>query len=217
MPYSGESIENECIEYLTFTSNDIIIVNQPQNRNSSMLHISLYILLPQSAVKAPFRNTDYVVPRDTLHKIARDNKVPITAIVRDSIKERLLQVSKDLWKPIALTFLSIIGTGLLLAIIITFFQRKYSYKRKGRLSVFDSNDTTVQEISPPIKPGTVAPTPSDGCSLINVSENGEDRSGSEQSSCAGETADPPNHLLLLKMRSEFNHPFANNDTENSIT
>ena len=195
-----------------------MIVQPPQviRGNSSKIHISLYILLPQSAVKAPFRATDYVVPQNTLNRISHDNKVPINAIVRDGVKESLLQVAKDLWKPVALTFLSIIGAAFLLAVLTTFFHRKYSYNKRGRLSVLDSNDT-VQEISPPIKATTVAATtPSDGCSLINVSENGEVRSGSEQSSYDGE-AGTNNHLLLLKMRSEFHHPFANNDPENSIT
>lgn len=208
----------ECTKYLIIAPENIIILNQSPLGNSSSLQITLYVLLPATAVKAPFRDTDYVVPAATLETIVHKNKKTIGALIRDSIHEESL--SKEVWKPVALTFLSIIAAALSLAVLITCFQRKNAYKKGRKLNVVLSNDI-VHEIHKPAidKKDSRADTPGegDGASFINVSENGETRTASERSSCNGETGN--NYILTtLKTRPvEFYHPFANNDIDSNIT
>lgn len=223
--YNSESWTNECVEYLKFVPANVIIHQTPiVSNSSSSLQIAVYVLLPESAILAPFRHTDYVVPQATLKIIIQNNENTISALMRDTIN-KLVTVSKTVWKELALTFLIVFGIifiAITSAVMITYFHK--NYKRLIRQpSVFKFNKIASANHIPASKPFSLSNESStttctsqsspDGYSLIDVSEVGTSESTSTNGH--GSNTDHSDSLMkrLNSMRSEqdieFHHPFAN--------
>lgn len=108
-------------------------------RGTVALEIRFYVILPSNAERAPYRETNYVVPRATLSQIVSQDGDVIEAFVRNSLSPPL--TSKVLhpvngWQVVGITFsllFSVIVVALLLvgvrkvAIIIKQKQVHYTF------------------------------------------------------------------------------------------
>ena len=199
------------------------------------LKLNIYVLLPDGAIKSPFRKTEYVIPKDTLSKIVKNNDDLIGAVVRDAVSEFLMILNEG-WRQ-ACIGLIVILTLLVLIGAVTFgiiqMHKWYSWKRHRTVIISSSNlqkcspqklapDTQVQTTSfmkcadSLTSPSTSSTRPMpDDQSLLNVSEGSTSSSGRSSANrhwCR-------THTLLQKLESvasqssstgndDYNHPHA---------
>ena len=87
------SIENN---YANFHQADIVVISNDTKEVASSdeagvlaLEIRFYVILPNNAERAPYRETNYVVPRVTLSEIVNQDGAVIEAVVRNSLSPSL--------------------------------------------------------------------------------------------------------------------------------
>ena len=94
------------------------------------LQVKFYVKLPDAASRAPYRETNYVVPRATLTRIVEQDEKVIEAVVRDSVSPSLTVKAVDGWLvsgSILVVISAILVSVMLLAGIIAVV---YKYKQK---------------------------------------------------------------------------------------
>ena len=89
------SIENN---YANFHQADIVVISNDTKEVASSandgagiraLEIRFYVILPNNAERAPYRETNYVVPRVTLSEIVNQDGAVIEAVVRNGLSPSL--------------------------------------------------------------------------------------------------------------------------------
>ena len=121
------SIENN---YASFHQANIVVISNdtkeiPSSASSGAggtlaLEIRFYVVLPSNAERAPYRETNYVVPRATLSEIISQDGDVIEAFVRNSLSPPLTPKAVhqvDGWKVVGMTF-SILFSVIILALIL---------------------------------------------------------------------------------------------------
>ena len=84
------------------------------------LEIRFYVILPSNAERAPYRETDYVVPRATLSEIISQDKEVIEAFVRNSLSPPLTPKAVhhvDGWQVTGISF-SVLFSVIVVALIL---------------------------------------------------------------------------------------------------
>ena len=115
--------------YVNFIlSNVVVISNRTTEVVSSKddetdllaIEVPFYVILPSDAERAPYRETDYVVPRATLSDIVSQDGAVIEAVVRNKLSppltQSVLQVP-NLWQDAGIVF-SIVSSILILALVL---------------------------------------------------------------------------------------------------
>lgn len=228
--------KNGCLSYDVFNTSNVIVhptLTETTVGDMTILKLYIYVQLPNGAIKSPFRETEYVIPKDTLGIIVKNNNDLIGAIVRDTVNDFLMILNTG-WKQasialiVILTILLFIGT-ITFAIIQT--HKWYLWKR-DRTVIFNSNKlqpsldhkerqqeevqtTSFTRCSYSMTPPSMIstrPTP-DGQSLVNLSASSSSgRSSANHHWCH-------THSLLHKLESvasqsdsagcsDYNHPHA---------
>ena len=184
------------------------MIYQTAKSNLAVLQISLYVKLPHDAVKSPFRQTNYVIPQTALNAIVQNKKDIISALVSDTVGNITILYGL-IWKELAISLLVIfiIVFGVIItAVTVTYVHKRYKMKSKTSPSVqpIQCDQTKVIFLTP-----QSAKSSSDGCSLMNVSE---DISGtnSECSYGANNQALSLNSMNKKEINYEdfWQHPFA---------
>lgn len=215
MHHSSGSWSNGCVQYLSFKSSDVVINQTPfesTNGNLTELHIAMFVKLPHNALKSPFRQTNYVVPQESLKIIIQDNKDIIGALIRDTVSNITILYSL-IWKELAISLLvtfAIIFSMVTIAVLTTYAYK--NYKKKPRRFKFKTTPMEAQVHRDPSVTKTKLASPtsttrsnpssakssSDGCSLINVSEGSSQvGSNSGRSSSYGNNSNNDNSTLIL--------------------
>lgn len=118
------SVEN----YANFIQPDVVVVSNYTIEVTSLtsggarvsaLRLTFYVILPDDAERAPYRETNYVVPRATLSEIVNQDGAVIEAVVRNSLSPPLTRSVEQVngWQVAGVTF-SIIFSIILVAIIL---------------------------------------------------------------------------------------------------
>ena len=84
------------------------------------LQVLFYVALPGDAERAPYRETNYVIPRATLSEIVSQDGVVIQAVVRNSLSPLLTHSVAhvtDVWQVVGIVF-SVAFSVLLFALLI---------------------------------------------------------------------------------------------------
>ena len=188
-----------CNKYVAFPIESVIIDQQlieQESDGDSQLSVYLYVVLPVGVARSLSRETDYVVPQNTLKEIISKNSKTIGAIVRDAVHITLTSDS-IFWKQLATSLLVIIlllGTIVFVAMIFTkIYKELQKVKEKNRIypmemsirpptvrthpstitsmsSVSCSNMMIGNNFTPPSTSTGPHNRSPDSCSMINVSE-----------------------------------------------
>ena len=89
-------------------------------RGTIALEIRFYVVLPSNAERAPYRETDYVVPRATLSEIISQDGEVIEAFVRNSLSPPLTPKAVhhvDGWQVTGIAF-SVLFSVIVVALIL---------------------------------------------------------------------------------------------------
>ena len=84
------------------------------------LEVPFYVVLPSDAERAPYRETDYVVPRATLSEIVSQDGAVIEAVVRNKLSPPLTQSVQhvpNLWQDAGIVF-SVVSSTLIFAVVL---------------------------------------------------------------------------------------------------
>jgi hypothetical protein len=123
------SIENN---YASFPQANIVVISNntreleiPSSSSSGeegtlTLEIRFYVVLPSNAERAPYRETNYVVPRATLSEIVSQDGEVIEAFVRDSLSPPLTPKAVhhvDGWQVTGIAF-SVLFSVIVVALIL---------------------------------------------------------------------------------------------------
>ena len=113
--------------YINFIlSNVVVISNHTTEVVSSKetdllaLEVPFYVVLPSDAERAPYRETDYVVPRATLSEIVSQDGAVIEAVVRNKLSPPLTQSVQhvpNLWQDAGIVF-SVVTSILIFAVVL---------------------------------------------------------------------------------------------------
>ena len=117
-------ISNNTIE-MTSTTGD--------GTDISVLQVTFYVLLPSDAERAPYRETNFVVPRSTLSEIVRQDEAVIQAVVRNSLSPLLthhVQQLTDAWQVVGISFLLLFSVVVIALLIVTLIKRVFVIKEK---------------------------------------------------------------------------------------
>ena len=93
--------------------------------DTSNLLVSFYVVLPSGAERAPYRETNYVVPKATLSEIVNQDGGVIQAVVRNSLSPPLtasVEPIADSWKSVGIAFICI--TIIVLCVVVLVVLRK---------------------------------------------------------------------------------------------
>ena len=137
---------------MLFTPESVVLhkyFNENRTDETSSLQVYIYVLLPEGAVRSPFRKTDYVIPQDTLDVIVVENRNTIGAMVRDTIHSTVHSFS-DAWRQLAISLIVIVlvvGTLVLFAVIANKIHKEH-LKRKGLVFLLKGS-RTVSSANPP--------------------------------------------------------------------
>ena len=94
-------------------------------QSESDTSVSFYVVLPSEAERAPYRETNYVVPKATLSEIVNQDGGVIRAVVRDSLSPPLtasVEPITDGWKSVGIAFICI--TIVVLCVVVFVVMRK---------------------------------------------------------------------------------------------
>ena len=94
------------------------------------LQVQFYVVLPDDASKAPFRQTNFVVPRSALTQIVDQDRTIIEAFVRDSVSPPLTIVSTNVWRTMAAVLLVILAVILSVLIVLLAAVCQHMIKQK---------------------------------------------------------------------------------------
>ena len=121
------SIENN---YASFHQADIVVISNdtkeiPSSASSEAggtlaLEIRFYVILPSNAERAPYRETNYVVPRATLSEIISQDGDVIEAFVRNNLSPPLTPKAThqvDWWQVVGMAF-SVLFSVIVVALIL---------------------------------------------------------------------------------------------------
>ena len=175
----------DCDEYIHFSSVDVVIhhsLAEETEDDVTKLYIYIYVILPEGVVRSPFRDTEYVIPRDTLKVIVTDNRDSIGALIRDAVYEVRYPLS-EAWKELAISLLVIllvITSVVLLVAIATHVYKHCILNRKNAVIPFQIEKTWAMRtchnqnlsVNSPSSSNSSHHHPThDGCSLMNVSSD----------------------------------------------
>ena len=94
-----------------------------------VLEVPFYVVLPSDAERAPYRETNYVVPRATLSEIVSQDGAVIEAVVRNSLSPPLTQSVRQVINPWQVTgiIFSVVSSILLLALILAVVIKTFQF------------------------------------------------------------------------------------------
>ena len=123
--------------YANFIQADVVVVSnhtmnisptdQPES-DLATLQVVFYVVLPSGAERAPYRETNYVVPKATLSYIVDQDGEVIQAVVRNSLSPHLTtsaQLIPDRWMIIGSIFI-MITIGLLCLVLLFVMKRIFT-------------------------------------------------------------------------------------------
>ena len=141
--FSSRNKRNLDDTYISFMDPNVILIAPPSEMITTddtsqvtSLEVQFYVILPESAIKAPVRETDFVVPRGTLNQIVQQDSMVIEAVVRDSVAPPLTEESDttaeptNKWQDVAISALvfaavliSVIAV-VLVAVVVTQYKKR---------------------------------------------------------------------------------------------
>ena len=189
---------------------------EQESDGDSQLSVYLYVVLPVGVARSLSRETDYVVPQNTLQEIISKNSKTIGAIVRDAVRITLISDSR-FWKQLATSLLVIIlllGTVVFVAMVFTkVYKELQKVKERNKIypmemsirppavrthpstianmsSVSCSNGMIGSNFTPPSTSTGPHNRSPDSCSMINVSEGASSTIGHAGTSRTGSGGNP---------------------------
>ena len=225
---------------MTFPIESVVLhqsITEDTTDGTSALHVHVYVVLPEGIARSPFRETEYVIPQNTLQIIVSENVKAIGAIVRDAV-HITTQSFANPWKQLAITLLVIIlvfGSLILVAVIATkVYKELEKIKERNKVYPADmvrrvstartlpSTCTSVAYSTPPSTSSGPHRQSPDSCSMIALSEEGSSTVGRASTSTrSGRLRSPPSHwsrysiirrLITFSAKQEENRMSIINDS-----
>ena len=123
--------------YANFIQADVVVVSNHTTETSptdqpdsdlTTLQVVFFVILPSGAERAPYRETNYVVPKATLSYIVDQDGEVIQAVVRNSLSPPLTISTKPIpnsWMIVGSTFMAF-AIGLLCLVLLFVLRRTFT-------------------------------------------------------------------------------------------